>query len=163
LLVEIAISRTKYARIYIEPRDTAARHEARGRMRMVKRSHAGSVFGSLGTLVLALTLRETVGPKAALADEPEARPTAIIPSTSPLAKIKEGMDSDEVTKLLGEPNSTGRHVTGKAFIPFYFGTDAVKTEWRYKHIGRVIFSKGAFTASHVSAIEYDPEESGADR
>ena len=56
----------------------------------------------------------------------------------------------------GEPTSTGRHVTGKAFIPFYFGTDVVKTEWRYKSLGRVIFSKGSFSASHVSAVEYDP-------
>jgi hypothetical protein len=97
------------------------------------------------------------------ADGPAAAPTAVIPPTSPLAKIKEGMDSDEVTKILGAPSSTGRHVTGKAFIPFYFGTDALKTEWRYKNVGRVIVSKGSFSASHVSGIEYNPNESGADR
>jgi hypothetical protein len=106
----------------------------------------------------------TITPSAARADDaPASSQTAAIPPTSPLAKIKEGMDSDEVEKILGAPNSTGRHVTGKAFIPFYFGTDAVKTEWRYKSLGRVIFSKGSFSASHVAAIEYDPNESGADR
>jgi hypothetical protein len=103
-------------------------------------------------------------PAPARADDvPAASQAAAIPPTSPLAKIKEGMDSDEVEKILGAPSSTGRHVTGKAFIPFYYGTDAVKTEWRYKGVGRVIFSKGSFSASHVSAIEYDPNESGADR
>ena len=116
---------------------------------------------SLVLAILALTLGalEPAFPE----DGAAASPTAIIPVTSPLAKIKEGMDSDEVTKILGEPTSTGRHVTGKAFIPFYFGTDAVKTEWRYKNLGRVIFSKGSFSASHVSAVEYDPQETGADR
>ena len=128
-----------------------------------KRGTVGNVIGFSLLLALALALGLAIAPSVTLADEPAAQSTAIIPSTSPLAKIKEGMDSDEVTKILGEPNSTGRHVTGKAFIPFYFGTDAVKTEWRYKNIGRVIFSKGSFSASHVSAIEYDPNESGADR
>jgi hypothetical protein len=66
-------------------------------------------------------------------------------------------------EILGEPTSTGRHVTGKAFILFYFGTDAVKTEWRFKSLGRAIFSKGSFSASHVSAVEYHPHETGADR
>ena len=116
---------------------------------------------SLVLAILALTLG--AAEPALSEDSAAASPTAIIPATSPLAKIKEGMDSDEVTKILGEPTSTGRHVTGKAFIPFYFGTDAVKTEWRYKSLGRVIFSKGSFSASHVSAVEYDPHQTGADR
>ena len=115
-------------------------------------------------LVLAILAPVLGAPEPAVSEDgAAASPTAVIPTTSPLAKIKEGMDSDEVTKILGEPTSSGRHLTGKAFIPFYFGTDAVKTEWRYKNLGRVIFSKGSFSASHVSAVEDDPHETGADR
>ena len=112
---------------------------------------------------LAVTVGFAVASSPISAADEQAPVKAAIPSTSPLAKIKEGMSSDEVTKILGAPDSTDRHVTGKAFIPFYFGTDAVKTEWRYKHVGRVIFSKGGFSARHVSAVEYDLTESGANR
>ncbi len=125
----------------------------------MKTRHVSRFRLAFAVALLALAVAAPVNS----ADGPAAEPTAAIPPTSPLAKIKEGMDSDEVTRILGAPSSTGRHVTGKAFIPFYFGTDAVKTEWRYKNLGRVIFSKGSFSASHVSGIEYDPNESGADR
>jgi hypothetical protein len=115
------------------------------------------------TWVLAFSLGLMVVSSPAAAADEQASAKAAIPSTSPLAKIKEGMSSEEVTKILGDPDSSDRHVTGKAFIPFYFGTDAVKTEWRFKHVGRVIFSKGSFSGSHVSGVEYDPTESGAAR
>ena len=108
-------------------------------------------------LVLAILALVLGAPEPAVSEDgAAASPTAVIPTTSPLAKIKEGMDSNEVTKILGEPTSTGRHVTGKAFIPFYFGTDAVKTEWRYKNLGRVIFSKGSFSCPRWNTIPTRP-------
>jgi hypothetical protein len=126
---------------------------------VMKPRHVSRFLLALAVALLALAAAAPVS----YAEGPAAAPTAVIPPASPLGKIKEGMDSDEVTKILGAPSSTGRHVTGKAFIPFYFGTDALKTEWRYKNVGRVIVSKGSFSASHVSGIEYNPNESGADR
>ena len=104
-------------------------------------------------LVLAILAPVLGAPEPAVSEDgAAASSTEVIPTTSPLAKIKEGMDSDEVTKILGEPTSSGRHLTGKAFIPFYFGTDAVKTEWRYKNLGRVNFSKGSFSARRAEVI-----------
>ena len=46
----------------------------------------------------------------------------------------------EVTDLIGPPTDTNHYVTGKAFIPYYFGDDTTRTECHYKGIGRVIFS-----------------------
>lgn len=103
---------------------------------------------------------------------PEGQPAAAAPAEakrvppppdSPLAKIKEGMGMKEVTDLLGAPTDQNQYVSGKAFIPFYFGDDVTRVEWHYKGKGRVIFSGGgAFgqQGGRVQWVEYDPAESG---
>ena len=85
-----------------------------------------------------------------------------IPADSALAKIHEGMSKAEMLSLLGAPTDQDTSVTGKAFIPFYFGGDATATRMHYKGLGRVYVSgHGIFGGGEkVLKIEYDPQESG---
>ena len=83
-----------------------------------------------------------------------------IPADSPFAKIKLGMGMSEVYALIGQPTDTGHHITGKAFIPYYYGGDTHRSEAIYKGLGRVVFSpRHAFTQDmEVVEINYNPSE-----
>ena len=85
-----------------------------------------------------------------------------IPADSPLAKIREGMSKAEMLSLLGPPTDQDTSITGKAFIPFYFGGDATATRMHYRGLGRVYVSgHGTFGGGEkVLKIEYDPQEIG---
>lgn len=90
-------------------------------------------------------------------------PAAVpIPADSPFAKVAVGMDMKEVYDKIGQPTDTGGHMTGKQFIPFYFGGDTHRVVSHYKGQGRIIFSRdGAFSSTmRVIEIQYDPTETG---
>jgi hypothetical protein len=91
-----------------------------------------------------------------------APPTVAIPANSPFAKIQVGMDIKEVTDLIGQPTDTSAHITGKQFIPYYYGGDTHRVEYIYKGLGRVVFAPPhAFTSDlRVIEINYNPNESG---
>ena len=78
------------------------------------------------------------------------------------AKLQIGMGQREVVNLAGPPTDEGSHVTGKAFIPFYYGAGRYETAYYYKNVGRLYFSgKGGFaTGSALIGIEYDANEKG---
>lgn len=59
---------------------------------------------------------------------------------SKFTKLEIGMSRAEVEKLIGPPTDEGAYVTGKAFIPFYYGSDTSRTELAYKGQGRLVFS-----------------------
>ena len=90
----------------------------------------------------------------------EAKASIPIPADSPFAKIKLGMGMSEVYALIGQPTDTGHHITGKAFIPYYYGGDTHRSEAIYKGLGRVVFSpRHAFTQDmEVVEINYNPSE-----
>ena len=102
------------------------------------------------------------------ATQPSPAPTSVaqeqqtIPVDSPLAKIREGMSKAEMFSLLGPPTDQDTSVTGKAFIPFYFGGDATATRMHYKGLDRVYVSgHGTFGGGErVLKIECDPQEPG---
>ena len=80
--------------------------------------------------------------------EPD-RPTraAVAPqASSPLAKVEVGMTPREVENLLGAPTDENQYVTGKAFIPFYFGRDRWRRAYFYRGLGRVVFAGAAGSA-----------------
>ncbi len=83
-----------------------------------------------------------------------------IPADSPFAKIKMGMGMDEVYALIGQPSDTGHHITGKAFIPYYYGGDTQRTEAVYKGLGTVVFSPNNHWTQHMGVIEvnYNPNQ-----
>lgn len=96
---------------------------------------------------------------------PPAPPEAqTLPPDSPLARIHPDMGMREVTSILGEPYDTTEYTTGKQFIPFYntWGGDQYRIAWRYRGIGRVIFTRhnAYVTDLRVLKVEYDPNEGG---
>lgn len=95
------------------------------------------------------------------AGQPAPAPVAeaAIPADSPLAQVRVGMGMKQVTDLIGEPNDTKSGITGKAFIPFYFGEDRAQTVAYYKGLGRVVYAIANGTPQ-VNRVEYDPDESG---
>ena len=99
---------------------------------------------------------------AAPATDPSATVYPPAPAGTPFALIKVGMDSKQVTDLIGPPTSEGAYMTGKAFIPFYYGGDTHRIQYDYKAQGRIILSPDSrFTSSlSVIEIEYDPTETG---
>ena len=81
------------------------------------------------------------------------------PPESPLAAVKLGMSSSQVEKLLGEPDNESGYITGKSFIPFYYGPDTSRVDWMYRGMGRVVFSVSQYTGSlRVIRIDYNPDE-----
>jgi hypothetical protein len=116
-------------------------------------------------LVLAMVggcATQSTSPRPQAAPAPAATPP---PAGSKLAGIREGMTPEQVQKIAGTPASIKPYITGKAFIPWYFGPDRQRTAYYYKGQGRVIFSgEGGFgTDSHVLRVEYDPSDPGAPR
>jgi hypothetical protein len=101
-------------------------------------------------------------------DEPVAatKPSIPIPADSPFAKIKVGMDKDEVFAKIGPPTNIGTYQTGKAWIPFHFsGSDNYHMVARYKGQGTITFSNDSAYTSGMSVIEidYDPTELGYEK
>jgi hypothetical protein len=85
------------------------------------------------------------------------------PSSSPLAKVQQGMTEPQVAAILGVPDDSKAYITGKAFIPFYYGPDQSRFACYYKGKGRVIFAGGnqwGAGRGKVVQVEYDPSEDG---
>lgn len=61
---------------------------------------------------------------------------------SPFARLQIGMGLRQVVDIVGPPTDQGAYITGKAFIPFYFGSDRQRLELIYKGRGRLIFAGG---------------------
>jgi predicted small lipoprotein YifL len=59
------------------------------------------------------------------------------------SQLQIGMGIRQVMDICGPPSDQGAYITGKAFIPFYFGSDRSRYELFYKGQGRLIFAGGA--------------------
>ena len=73
------------------------------------------------------------------------------------------MGKAEVIHLLGPPTDETTNLTGKVFIPFYFGPGQSMTRVHYQGVGRVYIAEGAMFTGRgggVVKIEYDPQEPG---
>jgi hypothetical protein len=82
---------------------------------------------------------------------------------SKFAKVHDGMYSKEIIDLIGNPTDQKSFQTGKAFIPFHFGSDNYRTEFHYKGEGVLTFSGGGMGemgSLKLIKVEVDPKESG---
>jgi hypothetical protein len=83
---------------------------------------------------------------------------------STFTKLQIGMSMKQVTDLVGPPTDQGAYMTGKAWIPFYFGSDRYRHEMVYKGLGRLIFAGGSafgdFTSSNLIMIIHNAQEGG---
>lgn len=78
-------------------------------------------------------------------------------------KLQIGMSMKQVTDIAGQPTDSGAYITGKAWIPFYFGADRHRFEMVYKGQGRLIFAGGSlgnFTGGNLIWIIHNASESG---
>lgn len=102
------------------------------------------------------------GESAQTAEAKKAPPKGVpAPAGHPLAKVQEGMGAGDVTRIMGEPTSTQTYQTGKAWIPYYFGSDTHRIDWKYKDVGRVVFGQNRWSGNlKVIRIDYDPGEDG---
>ncbi len=81
------------------------------------------------------------------------------PPNSPLAKVEMGSSDVEVRKVMGDPDDANGYMTGKAWIPFYYGGDTHRTDWLYKGQGRVVFSRNRWSGNlKVIRVIYNPND-----
>lgn len=94
---------------------------------------------------------------AAAPAKQQKNPPRPAPSDSPLAKVKDGMNDTDVRRILGEPDSAKDYMTGKQFIPYYYGPDTARTEWIYKGLGRITLTRNRYSGGlKVIRVDYDP-------
>jgi hypothetical protein len=81
---------------------------------------------------------------------------------SKFAQLKIGMPMKQVMDLVGQPTDQGAYITGKAFIPFFWGSDRYRHELVYKNQGRLIFagSAGFDTSASLVWIIHSAAEQG---
>jgi len=116
-------------------------------------------------IVLVLGLTACASSSKQETAQPNATESSIvgnIPAAHPLAKVKISMSQNHVHEILGQPTDSKNYQTGKAFIPFYFGSDMMRLEELYKGIGRITFTGVGIGGVNfkVFRIIYDPAETG---
>ena len=82
---------------------------------------------------------------------------------SKFTRLTIGMGMRQVTDIAGQPTDQGAYVTGKAWIPFYFGSDRYRHEMVFKGQGRLIFaggSAGNFSSGNLIWIIHNAAEGG---
>lgn len=82
---------------------------------------------------------------------------------SKFTKLQIGMGMKQVVDLIGQPTDQGAYVTGKAWIPFYFGSDRHRYEFVYKNQGRLIFAGGSlgnYSGGNLIWIIHNQTEGG---
>lgn len=76
-------------------------------------------------------------------------------------QLQIGMPVRQVMDIAGQPSDQGAYVTGKAWIPFYFGADRYRHELVYKGMGRLIFAGGGmgdWSSGHLIWIIHNANE-----
>lgn len=76
-------------------------------------------------------------------------------SGSKFAKLEIGMSSTAVIMLIGVPDDQISLITGKAFIPFYFGSGTAEVEYFYAHSGRLTFGNEGGSLSEYTLIRIE--------
>lgn len=127
---------------------------------------AASILAISLSLGLAACSTQTSNGADTAASAAKTAAQAMVPASSPLAKVQLGMNKKQVRDALGSPSDENSYSTGKAWIPWYFGNDARRTSWYYEGVGRVVFADGNIFGGgtpEVIRVDYDPSESGVAR
>ncbi len=80
---------------------------------------------------------------------------------SRFTRLQIGMSMRQAVDLAGQPTDQGAYITGKAFIPFYFGSDRNRYEMVFKNQGRLIFAGGSlgdYAGGNLIWIIHNPNE-----
>ncbi|MGI4942966.1 MAG: hypothetical protein ACRYHQ_20770 [Janthinobacterium lividum] len=71
---------------------------------------------------------------------------------SKFARISIGMSKVQVQDLIGPPTDQDNHITGKAFIPFYFGGDTSRLESHYRSEGVLTYSPRSYGSNAYQLV-----------
>ena len=92
-------------------------------------------------------------------DSAQAASTTPIPKGHVFEKVKYDMTDAQVKQILGAPTSTQAYVSGKTFIPYYYGTEGSREAWFYKGKGQIVFSRNRWNGNlTVIEVVYDPKQ-----
>lgn len=81
------------------------------------------------------------------------------PAGHKMTAVRLDMSETEVRKILGDPDDSNAYMTGKAWIPFYYGPDVARSDWMYKGMGRIVYSRNRYTGGlKVIRVLYNPDE-----
>jgi hypothetical protein len=126
------------------------------------------VFGAMLTSCASSKQTPSSNPPAsssqstAQASADASRIVGNIPPGSKFSQLKLGMTQGEAHEIIGQPTDSSTYNTGKMWIPFYFGSDVMRLQERYKGQGNITYTGSGIGGTHftVYRIEYDPNESG---
>ena len=88
----------------------------------------------------------STGSQASAATSAPAATSGIEGTPAPGSKFAEihlGMDKTQIQSMIGQPTDQSSHETGKAFIPFYFGSDTTEINAHYKGEGVLTYASRA--------------------
>jgi hypothetical protein len=104
----------------------------------------GPGMNANGEVIDASKVESGYGQKVKGINDYEGEITGIPAPNSKFPQLQIGMSMRQATDIAGPPTDQGAYITGKAFIPFYFGGDRHRFELVYKGQGRLIFAGGGF-------------------
>lgn len=104
----------------------------------------GPGMNANGEVIDASKVESGYGQKVKGINDFDGEITGIPAPNSKFNDLKIGMGFRQVESIAGPPTDQGAYITGKAFIPFYFGSDRTRSEFVYKGVGRLIFAGGSF-------------------
>jgi hypothetical protein len=108
-----------------------------------KPTKTGPGMNASGEVIDATKVESGYGQKVKGINDYEGEITGIPAPNSKFTQLQIGMGIRQVMDIAGPPTDQGAYITGKAFIPFYFGSDRSRFELIYKGQGRLIFAGGA--------------------
>lgn len=118
---------------------------------------------AIGLISLVSACASNSGTKATTAQtQTEQQIVGNIPAGSPFSKLKIGMSLQQVHDTIGEPTDRHNYTTGKAFIPYYYGSDTQRLEELYKAQGSLTFTGSGIGGTNFKLykIVYDVNETG---
>ena len=108
-----------------------------------KAAKVGPGMNASGEVIDAAKVESGYGQKVKGIHDFEGEITGMPPPNSRFSQLQIGMGIKQVMDIAGPPTDQGAYITGKAFIPFYFGSDRSRFELIYKGQGRLIFAGGS--------------------
>lgn len=126
-----------------------------------KQSGVGPGMNEAGEVIDSSAVEAGWGEEVVGLNDYEGEITGIPAPDSKFTQLKIGMPMKQVTDLIGEPTDQGAYITGKAFIPFFFGSDQHRYEMAYKGQGRLIFAgKAMGSGGNLIWIIHNRNDSG---
>jgi len=128
-----------------------------------KKSGVGPGMNEAGEVIDSKQVESGYGEQVKGLGDWEGEITGKMAPDSKFKELKIGMSMRQCMDLAGAPTDQGGHMTGKAWIPWYFGSDRHRYELVYKGQGRLIFAGGSvgdYSSGHLIWIIHSANEGG---